>query len=313
MNWITKFIKPKLKTFFKKQPVKNEKSLWTTCACQQLIFKDDLLKNLHVCPKCETHHKISCRDRFNIFFDEGNYSILTLPQPPDDPLQFTDKKKYTDRLQEARKLTDQNDAIMVAHGKLNNIDITCGAQNFAFIGGSVGSASGEAFINGVQYAIDNKTPFIFFSCSGGQRMMESAIALAQMTRTVLAVNELKKNKLPYIVVMTNPTTGGVTASFAMLGDIHVAEKGATIGFAGARVIQQTIAESIPEGFQTAEYVKEHGGIDLVVQRKSLRDTIGTLLSILLKKAESKTLSENVELNTLEESIQETPKAVQQKN
>jgi acetyl-CoA carboxylase carboxyl transferase subunit beta len=172
---------------------------------------------------------------------------------------------------------------MIASGKLKGINVTVGAQNFSFIGGSVGSASGEAFIYAVQHAIDNQTPFIFFTCSGGQRMMESAIALQQMARTVLAVNELKKNNIPYIVVLTNPTTGGVSASWAMIGDILIAEPKATIGFAGKRVIEQTIGETLPDGFQTAEYIKKHGGIDLVVSRKDLRDTIGTLITILLKK------------------------------
>lgn len=309
MNWISKFIKPRLKTLFRKQPKKDETSLWTTCGCQELLYKEDLLKNLHVCPKCETHHKISCRERFNILFDEGSYNVLSSPLPPDDPLNFVDTKKYTERLRAARKLTNQDDAIMIAHGRLNKIEITCGAQNFAFIGGSFGAASGEAFMHGVQHAIDNQTPFVFFSCSGGQRMMESAIALAQMSRTVLAVNEFKKNNLPYIVVLTNPTTGGVTASWAMLGDIILAEPNATVGFAGARVIQQTIGQSLPEGFQTSEYVQEHGGIDVVVPRKNLRDTIGSLLSVLLKKKESETLSENANIDKIKESLSKTSKAI----
>ena len=284
MNWITRFIKPRLKTLFKKQPKYGEEGLWTTCSCQQLIYKEDLHNNFFVCPNCTTHHKISCRDRFNIFFDnKEEYKILETPSPPDNPLNFVDTKKYTDRLSAARKLTGQDDSVMVANGKLGGINITVGAQNFSFIGGSVGAASGEAFIYAVQHAIDNQNPFIFFCCSGGQRMMEGAIALQQMTRTVLALNELKKNNLPYIVVLTNPTTGGVTASFAMLGDINIAEKGATVGFAGARVIEQTIGQSLPEGFQTAEYLKEKGGIDLVVSRKDLRDTIINLITILLKK------------------------------
>ena len=250
---------------------------------QELIYKEDLQKNLHICPKCQAHHKISCRERFKIFFDDEEFEILKTPLPPDDPLNFVDSKKYTDRLSHARKATNQQDAIMIANGKLKGINITVGAQNFSFIGGSVGAASGEAFIHGIQSAIDNKNPFVFFSCSGGQRMMESAIALQQMTRTVLAVNELKNNNLPYIVVLTNPTTGGVSASWAMIADILIAEPKATIGFAGRRVIEQTIGETLPEGFQTAEYVKEHGGIDLVVSRKDLRDTVGNLITILLKK------------------------------
>ena len=283
MNWISKFIKPGFKTLFKKRPKASETSLWTTCVCQQLIYKEDLYKNLFVCPKCEAHQKISCLDRFKIFFDNNEYEILKTPIPPDDPLNFVDTKKYVDRLAAARKLTGQDDAIMIASGKLKEINVTVGAQNFSFIGGSVGAASGEAFIHGAQHAIDNQTPFIFFSCSGGQRMMESAIALQQMSRTVLAVNELKKNNLPYIVILTNPTTGGVTGSWAMLGDIIIAEPKATIGFAGKRVIEQTIGETLPEGFQTSEYIKDHGGIDLIVSRKDLRDITGTLITILLKK------------------------------
>ena len=309
MNWIKNWIKPKIKTLFKKQPKKSEETLWTTCGCQQLIYKENLNKNLYVCPRCSMHHKISCRDRFDIFFDESSYKILSTPKPPDDPLNFMDRKKYSDRLIDARKLTNQSDAILVAYGKLSGIDITCGAQNFSFIGGSVGAESGEAFISGVQHAIDNKTPFVFFSCSGGQRMMESVIALTQMTRTVLAVNELKKNKLPYIVILTNPTTGGVTASWVMLGDILIAEPQATIGFAGSRVIQQTIGETLPENFQKSEYVHDHGGIDLVIQRKNLRDTVSSLLTILLKKKESEVINENETINTLEESLPKTSEAI----
>ena len=192
MNWITKFIRPGLKKLFKKRPQQGESSLWTTCVCQQLIYKEDLYKNFFICPKCETHQKISCRDRFKIFFDNNEYEILKTPLPPDDPLDFVDTKKYTERLAAARKSTGQDDAIMIARGKLKNINITVGAQNFSFIGGSVGAASGEAFIYAAQHAIDNQNPLIFFSCSGGQRMMESAIDLQQMSRTVLAVNELKK-------------------------------------------------------------------------------------------------------------------------
>ena len=283
MNWITKFIKPGFKTLLKRQPKTEEGSLWTTCNCQQLIYKEDLHNNFFVCPKCETHQKISCRDRFKIFLDNNEYEILKTPSPPDDPLNFVDTKKYIDRLATARKLTKQDDAIMIASGKLKGINVTVGAQNFSFIGGSVGAASGEAFICGVQHAIDNQTPFIFFCCSGGIRMMESAIALQQMSRVVIAVNELKKNNLPYIVILTNPSYGGVTASFGMLGDIQIAEPKSQIGFAGKRVIEQTIGETLPEGFQTAEYIKDHGGIDLVISRKDLRDTIGTLITILLKK------------------------------
>ena len=203
----------------------------------------------------------------------------------------------------ARKITKQEDAVAIAKGKIQNIDVVVGAQDFRFIGGSFGAASGEAFISGVQHSIENKNPFIFFSCSGGQRMMESSIALMQMSRTALAVSELKKNNIPYIVVLTDPTTGGVTASWAMLGDILIAEPKATIGFAGRRVIQDTVRETLPEEFQTAEYVKENGGIDLVIERKYLSTTIGTLLNVLLKKEESQARTEASNVVTVDKSIQ----------
>jgi acetyl-CoA carboxylase carboxyl transferase subunit beta len=252
MNWITKFIKPKIKSLLKKRSAgDNKTTLWTTCECKNLIYKDELFNNLSVCPNCGSHHKLTCEERFKIFFDNKEYTILENPLPQDDPLKFTDTKKYTDRLKQARKLTRQSDAISIAHGKLKNINITVGAQNFLFIGGSLGAASGEAFIHGIQYAIDNKTPFVFFSCSGGARMMESAISLMQMSRCVLAINELKKHNLPYIVIMTNPTAGGVTASFAGLGDVIIAEPKATICFAGKRVVQDTMKEELPEGISNS--------------------------------------------------------------
>ena len=286
MNWITKFIKPKIKSLFEKKSSKTEDNLWTTCGCKNLIYKEDLQSNLKCCPKCGSHHKLSCVERFKIFFDNSEYETIETPMPKDDPLKFEDNKKYIDRLNSARKITKQNDAVLVAKGKVKNIEVVVGAQDFRFIGGSFGAASGEAFIAGVQHSIENNLPFIFFSCSGGQRMMESSIALMQMSRTALAVNEIKKKNVPFIVVLTDPTTGGVTASWAMLGDVLIAEPKATIGFAGRRVIQDTVRETLPDEFQTAEYVKDHGGIDLVVERQYLSSTIGTLLNVLLKKAEA---------------------------
>mgnify|MGYP001295585218 FL=1 len=308
MNWITKFIKPRIKSLFKKKSSDSEDSLWTSCECKNLIYKDDLFKNLSVCPTCGSHHKLSPEERFKIFFDNKNYEILETPLPKDDPLNFSDSKKYTDRLKKAREQTKQSDAIIIAHGKLGGINITVGAQNFSFIGGSLGAAAGEAFIHGIQHAIENKNPFVFFSCSGGARMQESAIALMQMTRSVLGVHELKKANLPYIVVMTNPTAGGVTASFAGLGDVLIGEPKAIIAFAGRRVIQDTVKEELPEEFQTAEFVKEHGGIDLVVERKYLRSTISTLLSILLKKKEAQAIS-TTDVETFRETLPKTSKAV----
>ena len=309
MNWITKFIKPKIKSLFKKKTSKSDEVLWTTCECKNLIYREDLQKNLNCCPKCGAHHKLSCAERFKIFFDDKKYDLVDTPLPKDDPINFVDTKKYTDRLKLARKITKQDDAVAIAAGKVENIQVTVGAQDFRFIGGSFGAASGEAFIRGAQHAIDNKNPFIFFSCSGGQRMMESSIALMQMSRTVLAVNELKKNNIPFIVVLTNPTTGGVTASWAMLGDILIAEPKATIGFAGRRVIQDTVRETLPQEFQTAEYVRDHGGLDLVVDRKYLRSTIGTLLSVLLKKGDTQVNTDTSNVVTLESSIQKSSKAL----
>ena len=309
MNWITKFIKPKIASLFKKKTAESEQVLWTTCECKNLIYKEDLQKNLNCCPKCGAHHKLTCVERFEIFFDNKEFSLISTPLPKDDPINFIDKKKYTDRLKLARKITKQDDAVAISTGKVNNIEVTVGAQDFRFIGGSFGAASGEAFIHGIQHAIDNKNPFIFFSCSGGQRMMESAIALMQMSRTVLAVNELKKNNLPYIVVLTNPTTGGVTASWAMLGDILIGEKGAVIGFAGRRVIQDTVRETLPNEFQSAEWVKDHGGIDLVEDRKNLRNIISTLISVLLKKEEVQANTDESNVVTLSKSLQKSTKAL----
>ena len=302
MNWITKFIKPKIKSLFEKKSSKIDENLWTTCGCKNLIYKEDLQSNLKCCPKCGAHHKLSCKERFDIFFDNKEYELIESPLPMDDPLKFEDNKKYIDRLKSARKITQQNDAVLIAKGKVKDISVVVGAQDFRFIGGSFGAASGEAFIAGVQHSIENNMPFIFFSCSGGQRMMESSIALMQMSRTALAVSELKKKNVPYVVVLTNPTTGGVTASWAMLGDILIAEPKATIGFAGRRVIQDTVRETLPEEFQTAEYVKDHGGIDLVVERKYLNSTIGTFLSVLLKKAESQVKNEASNV-TVDQSLQ----------
>ena len=309
MNWITKIIKPAIKSLFEKKSSKSDDTLWTTCGCKNLIYKEDLQANFNCCPKCGTHHKLSCNERFGLFFDNREFELIKTPLPNDDPLNFIDKKKYSDRLIVARRKTGQDDAVAIATGKVNNINVTVGAQDFRFIGGSFGAASGEAFITGVQNAIDNKNPFIFFSCSGGQRMMESSIALMQMSRTTLAINELKKNNLPYIVILTDPTTGGVTASWAMLGDILIAEPKATIGFAGRRVIQDTVRETLPDEFQTAEYVQAHGGLDLVVERKYLSSTVGILLSVLLKKNETQAKTETTNAVSISQPLQEASKAI----
>jgi len=287
MNWITKVLKfgEKIKTAIKKRPSKEdiENSDWTTC-CKGPVLKKELEQNLWVCELCNKHHRINCRQRFDIVFGKNNYEILKTPSPQDDPLNWMDSKSYKERLKTARKKTGQESAIMIIKTKIKNINVTAGAFDFAFIGGSVGAAEGEAIIYGIQHAIDNKQPFILFTASGGMRMFESLIALSQMTRVTLAINELKKNNLPYIVVLTDPTAGGTTASFGMLGDITFAEPGAIVAFAGKRVIQATVKEELPADFQTSEYVQEKCGfIDSVIERKDLSEKISSILSILLKK------------------------------
>jgi len=286
MNWLTRAINfgEKVKKILKKRPSKQDtaNSDWTSC-CKGPVLKKDLEENLWVCNSCGKHHRITCRQRFDIFFGKNSYEILKTPIPTEDPLNWKDTRSYKDRLKDAKKETGQNCAAMIATGKINGIKITAGAINFKFIGGSIGAAEGEAIIYGVQHAIENQTPYVFFPCGGGQRMFESPIALANMTRTTLAINELKKNNLPYIVCFTDPTAGGITASFAMLGDIHFAEKGCLIAFAGKRVIQATVKEELSPDFQTAEFVEKHGFVDKVVDRKDLRKEIGNLLEILLKK------------------------------
>ena len=286
MNWLTRAINfgEKVKKILKKRPSKQDtaNSDWTSC-CKGPVLKKDLEENLWVCNSCGKHHRITCRQRFDIFFGKNSYEILETPIPTEDPLNWKDTKSYKDRLKDAKKKTGQNCAAMIAAGKVNGIKITAGAINFEFIGGSIGAAEGEAIIYGVQHAIENQTPYVFFPCGGGQRMFESPIALANMTRTTLAINELKKNNLPYIVCFTDPTAGGITASFAMLGDIHFAEKGCLIAFAGKRVIQATVKEELSPDFQTAEFVEKHGFVDRVIDRKDLRKEIANLLEILLKR------------------------------
>ena len=295
MNWIKKTLRfgEKIKRIIKKRASKEEiaNSDWTSC-CKGPILKKDLEDNLWVCSSCNKHHRISPRQRFDVIFGKNNYEILKTPIPQDDPLNWSDSKSYKDRLKAARKKTNMDCGMMVVSTNIQTMKITTLASDFDFIGGSMGAAEGEAFLYGIQHAIENKQPFVVFTSGGGMRMMESLISLSQMTRTTLAINELKKNKLPYIVVLTDPTAGGITASYAMLGDIHMAEPGALIAFAGARVIQGTVREELPDGFQRSEYVEKTGFVDLIVERKDLREKLGSLLSILLKKNSAINSSEN---------------------
>ena len=286
MNWIKKTLRfgEKIKKIIKKRASKEEieNSDWTSC-CKGPILKKDLQDNLWVCPSCNKHHRINPSQRFDTLFGKGNYEILKTPIPKDDPLDFVDSKPYIDRLKAARKKTGLNCSMMVVKSSINNINITAIASDFDFLGASIEAAEGEAFLYACQHAIENHNPLLVITSGGGMRMQASMISLSQMPRTTLAINEVKKNNLPYLVLLTDPTAGGITASYAMLGDIHLAEPGALIAFAGSRVIQGTVREELPEGFQRSEYVEKTGFVDLIVERKDLREKIGTLLSIFLKK------------------------------
>ena len=286
MNWITKIIKAgeKIKTAFHERASKEDiaKSDWTSC-CRGPILKKDLEANLWVCPDCNKHHRIKPSQRFDILFGKNNYEIFKTPIPKDDPLNWTDSKPYKERLKAARKKTGLECSMVVAEGSINQIKMTAIASDFDFMGASIGAAEGEAFLFAAQHAIENKQPLLMVSSGGGMKMQESLISLSQMTRTTLAINEVKAEGLPYIVVLTDPTAGGITASYAMLGDIHIAEPDALVAFAGARVIQGTVKEELPEGFQKSSYVQKTGFIDLIVERKDLASKIETLLSILLKQ------------------------------
>ena len=309
MNWITKALKigEKIKKILKKRPSKAdmENSDWTSC-CTGPVLKKDLEMNFFICSSCGKHHRINCIQRFDLLFGKDNYKIIKTPIPGDeDPLNWKDTKTYKERLRIAKDKTGQDSAVMIATGALNGIEVTVGAINFEFIGGSIGSAEGEAIIYAVQHAIDNKTSFVMFASGGGQRMFQSPVALANMTRTTLAINELKKNNLPYLVCLVDPCTGGISASFAMLGDIHLAEPGALIAFAGRRVVQATVKEELPNDFQTSEFLEKHGFVDRIISRKDLKHEISNILSILLKKNSEVNL-EN--FNETSENITTTTKA-----
>jgi acetyl-CoA carboxylase carboxyl transferase subunit beta len=257
-------------------------NLWHQCPeCQQMIFHRDFAATRKVCPNCGHHMRILAKERLDWTFDEGSYTCIELPKPVSDPLRFRDSKRYADRLKEAREKTQGDDAITVAHGTIQGRKAVVAVMDFEFIGGSMGAAVGEAIVAASRLATLQQSPLIVFTASGGARMMEGAISLMQMPRTVIAAQIVKDAKLPFIVVLTDPTTGGVTASFAMLGDIQIAEPGAMIGFAGSRVIEQTMREKLPEGFQRAEYLLDHGIIDMVVKRDDMPVTLARLIGLLM--------------------------------
>jgi len=277
MNWLTNFVKPKLSAFVKRREV--PENLWNNCPkCGNMIHHKDLHEYLEVCNVCDYHFRISIDRRIETLFGKNNFQEIKLDIVIDDPLKFDDKKKYIDRLKEYRKKTNRNDAFLLGSVTLNNKKSIVGLMDFEFMGGSMGRAVGGGIVKGAKIALEKKCPYIVFTSSGGARMQEGIVSLMQMPRTVAAVELLNQNKIPYIVVLTEPTTGGVTASFAMLGDITIAEQGSTIGFAGKRVIQDTIREELPIDFQKAEYLEKHGMVDIVVHRKNLKKTLIDILN-----------------------------------
>ena len=277
MSWLSR-VKKGIPFLPKRQTVDN---LWHNCTkCGTMVFLKEWEDNLRVCPRCDHHDRIGPKARFEQLFDRAEYELLPSPEVREDPLRFKDSKRYTDRLKAARTATDERDALLNARGTIDYNDVIVGVQDFAFMGGSMGIAVGAAFVAGVRAAIAGNCPYVLFTAAGGARMQEGILSLMQMPRTTVALAELKEAGLPYIVVLTDPTTGGVTASYAMLGDVQIAEPGALIGFAGQRVIEQTIREKLPEGFQRAEYLLEHGIIDMVVPRHQLREKLSLLVAYL---------------------------------
>jgi acetyl-CoA carboxylase carboxyl transferase subunit beta len=285
VNWISNVVRPKIRGFLNRRDV--PENLWIKCPdTGQLVFYKDVEANQFVIPVSNYHMRMGAAARLKSMFDGETWIDIGVPDVTADPLKFRDERRYADRLRDARTKTGLNDAVKLGLGKLDGLPIVIGVQDFDFMGGSLGMAAGEAIIKGLQTAAQKNTPFILFAASGGARMQEGILSLMQMPRTTIAVQNLRAARKPYIVVLTNPTTGGVTASYAMLGDIHIAEPGALIGFAGPRVIEQTIREKLPEGFQKSEYLKEHGMVDMVVHRHELRATLSGLCRILTKAAAS---------------------------
>jgi len=284
LNWINNFVRPKLKGMFPRREV--PENLWIKCPeSGEMVFHRDLENNHFVVPVSGYHMRMSARARLDYFFDGASWENIPVPDVAVDPLKFRDERKYTERLKDSRAKTGMQDAILVGAGAVEGVPMVAAVQDFSFMGGSLGMAAGEAVIAGLDAARERKQPFVMFAASGGARMQEGILSLMQMPRTTVAVQRLREAGLPFIVVLTNPTTGGVTASYAMLGDVHIAEPGALIGFAGPRVIEQTIREKLPEGFQRAEYLRDHGMVDMVVHRHDLRDVISRICRLLTMGAD----------------------------
>jgi len=279
MSWLTEYVRPRIRTLLGQREV--PENLWSQCgSCQQMIFTKELEKNFRVCTHCGHHMRGTALERLAWTFDEGSFTRIELPKAPADPLGFRDQKRYSERLREARTKTGLEDALVVAHGTIGGERAVVAVMEFNFMGGSMGAAVGDGIVAAARLAVLQAVPLIVFTASGGARMQEGAVSLMQMPRTTIAAMLLKEAGLPFIVVLTDPTTGGVTASFAMLGDIQIAEPGALIGFAGARVIEQTVRETLPEGFQRAEYLHEHGILDMVIRRTEMRETLARVIGLL---------------------------------
>ena len=282
MNWISNYVRPKINSLFSRRDM--PENLWTKCDnCGTMLFHRELTDNLNVCTNCNHHMAITPRARFHALFDGGIFTEVAVPQPIADPLQFRDQKRYPDRMKAAQKATGEAEAMLVAEGEIGRTPIVAAAQDFSFMGGSMGMYVGNAIIAAAERAVAAKRPLVLFSAAGGARMQEGILSLMQMPRTTVAVEMVKDAGLPYIVVLTHPTTGGVTASYAMLGDVHIAEPNALICFAGPRVIEQTIREKLPEGFQRAEYLLDHGMLDRVTHRKDMKDELVAILRMLMNQ------------------------------
>ena len=289
MNWFKKIVPPGLKKIFSKRS--STKELWLKCNnCEAMLFHKDAKENLYVCNECDNHMRISAKERFNQLLDQGSIKYIEDPIVPIDPLKFRDEKKYIDRLKDSKKKTKIADSVVIGYGSINKINVTLAVHDFQFMGGSLGMAAGESIIKAIKHSLDNHCPFILCASSGGARMQEGILSLMQMPRTTIMIQSLREKRIPYIVLLTNPTTGGVTASYAMLGDIHIAEPNALIGFAGPRVIENTIKENLPDGFQKSEYLLDHGMIDMVSHRKDLKNNITSILEILMNSEIQKSVS-----------------------
>jgi len=290
MNWLNNFVRPRIKSLIGAvRTSATPDNLWRKCpACGEMIFHRDLASAQYVCPQCGHHMRIGPAERFPAIFDAGHFEELIPPQVAADPLRFRDEKRYTDRLREARSKTGRIDALAAARGTLDGLPVIVAVQPFDFLGGSLGMGVGEALVNAMQTAVEENRPFILLVASGGARMQEGVLSLMQMPRVTIAVDMLREARLPYIVVLTDPTTGGVSASYAMLGDVHIAEPGALIGFAGQRVTANAVREQLPEGYQRAEYLLEHGMIDMVVHRHQLRETLSRLVHLMMKRTRPRT-------------------------